>query len=361
MGGGAERSMVILANGLISRGISVDMVLSKAEGPYLIDLDPKIQVIDLKSKRLTFSIIPLVKYIKKEKPQVMLSALNSANIIALIARMISRLSFRLVVSERAATSIALADNPLLRTNLIPFLMRSTYRKADEIIVVSSGVKRDLIENIGISGTKISVVYNPVVTDNLIELSNKTVKHEWLENSDIPVILSAGRLNSQKNYPLLMNAFSLLLEVRDARLIILGEGALREDLEGLARDLKISKKVDLPGFVNNPYAWFRKANLFVLSSDYEGLPGALIQAMACGTPVVSTDCPSGPSEILEAGKWGRLVPMNDKFALFMAMRDTLNEKINPEVLKRAQFFNVDNGLDGYQKILGLSGNSVLVDL
>ena len=130
----------------------------------------------------------------------MLSALNSANIIALIARMISRLSFRLVVSERAATSVALADNPLLRTNLIPFLMRSTYRKADEIIVVSSGVKRDLIENIGISGTKISVVYNPVVTDNLIELSNKSAKHKWLENSDIPVILSAGRLNSSEELP-----------------------------------------------------------------------------------------------------------------------------------------------------------------
>ena len=140
----------------------------------------------------------------------------------------------------------------------------------------------------------------------------------------------------------MNAFSLLLEARDARLIILGEGALRKDLEGLARDLKISEKVDLPGFVNNPYAWFRKANLFVLSSDYEGLPGALIQAMACGTPVVSTDCPSGPSEILEAGKWGRLVPMNDKFALFVAMRDALNEKINQKLQKELSFLMLITG-------------------
>ena len=136
---------------------------------------------------------------------------------------------------------------------------------------------------------------------------------------------------------------------------MGDGELRDDIERLIKKLGIDEKVDLPGFVNNPFMWFRKANLYVLSSNYEGLPGTLIQAMACGTPVVSTDCLSGPLEILEKGKWGKLIPVNDDFALTTAMKDTLNERNHPEVKKRAEFFSVSNGVNNYQKILRLTGN------
>ena len=352
MGGGAERVMVVLANEFIARGFSVDLVLAKAVGPYLADLHPAVQIIDLDAKRLILSIGPLIKYIRRERPRVMLSALVSANIIAVISRALSRWRFRLVISERAVSSVALRDNPLFRAKLMPFLMRLTYFRADKIIAVASGVENDLVENFKLSRDKISVIYNPVVTSRLIELSREEVNHEWFDNEHVPVIISAGRLTSQKNFNLLIRSFALLSETQNARLVILGSGELLNDLQQLAVDLKVIDKILFAGFVDNPFSWFRKASLFVLSSDYEGLPGALIQAMACGTPVVSTDCPSGPREILENGRWGRLVPVGDVSALSKAMCNTLLQKNNPLVTTRAQFFDVCHGVDSYGKALGL---------
>jgi glycosyltransferase involved in cell wall biosynthesis len=349
--------MVTLANEFVERGFGVDLVLAKAHGPYLADVHPSIRVVDLDSKRLIFSLISLVKYLKKEKPEVMLSALSTANIIAVVAKLISRLSFRLVISERAVSSVALKDNNLIRSKFLPLLMRLTYRKADAVIAVAQGVADDLVENYNLQREKISVVYNPVVTQKLIQLSNEEFRHEWFGDHAIPVILSVGRLTSQKNFSLLIEAFSILLETQDARLVILGHGELQKDLEALASSLKINDKVRFPGFVDNPFMWFRNASLFVLSSNYEGLPGTLIQAMACGTPVVSTDCPSGPSEILEKGRWGKLVPVGDVLAMSRALADTLIEKDHPAVELRAQFFDVDNGVDGYQIVLGLSSDTV----
>jgi glycosyltransferase involved in cell wall biosynthesis len=352
MGGGAERVIVILANEISQRGITVDLVLSRSFGPYLADVHPSVNIVDLRSKRLFFSIIPLVRYIQMEKPKVMLTALNTANIIAIIARIVSRVKFKLVISERAVTSVAIKDNPLIRSKLVPFLMRITYQRADAIVAVSFGVLDDLINKFKITSKNICVVYNPVVSSQLIKLSNEKFDHEWFDNEEVPVILSIGRLTSQKNFPMLINAFSLLLESHRARLVILGKGELQEDLENLVIKLNIREKVSFPGFVTNPFMWMKNASLFVLSSDYEGLPGTLIQAMACGTPVVSTDCPSGPKEILENGQWGRLVPMRDVESLSRAMAATLDEEVHPDVARRAQYFDINHGVEGYMKILGL---------
>jgi len=352
MGGGAERIIVILANEISKRGIAVDLVLSKSIGPYLSDVHPSIRIVNLNSKRLLFSIVPLVKYMREEKPKVMLTALNTANVIAIIARIISRVKFRLIVSERAVTSVAIKDNPLMRAKLMPFLMRMTYQKADAIVAVSFGVADDIINKFKMPSKNIHVVYNPVVTSQLIKLSNEKFEHEWFENEEVPVILSIGRLTSQKNFTLLIKAFSLLLKSREARLIILGKGELQKELENLTIELNIRDKVSFPSFVKNPFMWMKNSSLFVLSSDYEGLPGTLIQAMACGTPVVSTDCPSGPKEILENGQWGRLVPMRDVESLSRAMAATLDEEAHPDVALRAQYFDVNHGVDGYLKVLGL---------
>ena len=352
MGGGAERIIVILANEISKRGIAVDLVLSKSIGPYLSDVHPSIRIVNLNSKRLLFSIVPLDKYMREEKPKVMLTALNTANVIAIIARIISRVKFRLIVSERAVTSVAIKDNPLMRAKLMPFLMRMTYQKADAIVAVSFGVADDLVNKFKMPSKNIHVVYNPVVTSQLIKLSNEKFEHEWFENEEVPVILSIGRLTSQKNFTLLIKAFSLLLKSREARLIILGKGELQKELENLTIELNIRDKVSFPSFVKNPFMWMKNSSLFVLSSDYEGLPGTLIQAMACGTPVVSTDCPSGPKEILENGQWGRLVPMRDVESLSRAMAATLDEEAHPDVALRAQYFDVNHGVDGYLKVLGL---------
>lgn len=350
MGGGAEKVMVTLANEFIERGVDVDLVLAKAEGPYLSEINQRIRVVDLNSKRQFFCLIPLLKYLRKERPSVMLSALSTANIVAVVARLLSRTSFRLVISERAVSSIALKDNRSYQSRVLPFLMRIAYPMADAVIAVAHGVADDLIQNFNVNPVRVKVVYNPVVTAELLDLSKNRFEHESFDGPDISVVLSVGRLTSQKNFNLLIRAFAELTNKRNLCLVILGEGELRQDLEGLAKELGIASKVYFPGFVLNPFMWMRRASVFVLSSDYEGLPGALIQAMACGTPVVSTNCPSGPSEILEDGKWGRLVAVNDSKALSKAIMETLKEKTPPDVKLRAQYFDVKHGADGYQKLL-----------
>lgn len=352
-GGGAEKVMMILANSFVQRGVSVDLVLAEANGPYLQNLHKNVKVVNLRSSRQINSLIPLIKYIRLNNPPVMLSALTSANLILIFARLLSRTSFRLVISERAVSSLALADNKLLRVKFVSFLVRLFYPLADLIVAVANGVAKDLVKNYGISPQKIKVIYNPVVSQDLISLSKENVDHKWFRNRNVPVILAVGRLTSQKNFTLLINAFSKVINTIDARLVILGDGELKDDLEALVNKLHISHKVEFPGFVKNPYAWLRNSSLFVLSSNYEGLPGTLIQAMACGAPVVSTDCPSGPSEILENGKWGRLVPTGDLSALVAAIIDTLQDKKKPDVEFRAEFFSIRNGTNAYLEALELT--------
>ena len=353
MGGGAEKVIVNIANGLTSRGVKVDLVLVNAVGPYLQDLDINIKIIDLNVKRLSLSLIPLIKYLRSAKPQIVFSALTSANIIMLLARILSRQSFKLTISERAVSSAALNDNKLKRVKISSFLMKFLYPHADSIIAVAKGVAEDLINNFGIPPNMIKVIYNPVVTDKLKLLSKEKLTHNWFVGSDVPVITAMGRLTSQKNFKLLLYAFAEVLKFKNARLVILGSGEQDKELIALSKDLKIETNFLLPGFVNNPYSWLKNSSLFVLSSDYEGLPGSLIQAMACGTPVVSTNCPSGPDEILEGGKWGRLVPVGDVSALASAILGTLADKNVPDVKSRANFFNFEKGVDSYQKALGLN--------
>lgn len=345
-GGGAERVMVTLANGFGARGLAVDLVLAKAEGPYLKDVSEAVRVVDLGVSRVLASLPGLIRYLRRERPAAMLSAMNHANVVALLARKLARIPTRLVVSEHNTLSAGRHTLPLGRARMMPWLMRRTYPWATSIVAVSTGVGDDLAEAINIPRHRITVVYNPVVTDELIAQSREAFVHAWLAPGVPPVILAVGRLTPQKDFTTLIRAFSCLRETRAARLIILGEGELRSELQTLIDALRLTADVDLSGFSVNPFAWMRRSALFVLSSAWEGLPTVLIEAMACGTPVVSTDCPSGPREILENGKWGRLVPVGDVAALAAAMAATLEESRSPDVARRATDFGIDQAVVGY---------------
>ncbi len=198
--------------------------------------------------------------------------------------------------------------------------------------------------------------NPIVEARMLGLAAQTPRHPWLVRPDAPVILAAGRLTPQKGFDTLLHAFALARRERRLRLLILGEGEQRASLQSLADTLGIAGDVALPGFDANPFASMRAASLFVLSSRYEGLPGTLIQAMACGTRVVATDCPSGPREILEAGRWGRLVPVGDPAALAAAIGAALDDPAPPEGRARATCYTVDAAVDGYARVLGLRGDT-----
>lgn len=349
-GGGAERSMVALANGFSSEGHMVDVVLAKAEGPYLNEVGEAVRIIDLNAGRVLTSLPGLVSYLRHERPAALLSAMNHANVVAVVARLLSQVPTRLVVSVRANFSVSQANSTTVRGRAIGHFIRWAYPRVDRVVAVSTGVAEDLAAAISMPREQIHVIYNPVVTRGMLQQSWAQVDHPWFAPGTPPVVLAVGRLVPPKDFPVLLRAFRRFREEHDARLMILGEGELRLELERLTRRLGVEKDVELLGFVSNPYAFMRHAALFVLSSEREGLPGALIQAMACGTPVVATDCPSGPAEILENGKWGRLVPVGDVGALAQAMADTLDQPEHPDVAARAASFGADQAVAAYLQLL-----------
>ncbi|MDP1731600.1 MAG: glycosyltransferase [Devosia sp.] len=359
-GGGAERVMVTLANAFAARGGSVDLVLVKADGIFLRDVSPEVHIVDLDAHGVIHCLPGLVRYLRRKRPHVLLSALKHANVAAIVARLLVGGTTRLAVSEHSTLSAAQASlsKATLRGKLLPLLMRFTYRHADAVIAVSSGVADDLSRAIALPRERVRVIFNPILADSLRSLSAEGLGPGIDFGGDVPLILAAGRLVPPKDFGTLLRAFARLLEKRSARLMILGEGPLRAELEALVDELNLGANVSMPGFASNPYALMRRANLFVLSSIYEGFGNVLVEAMAVGTPVVSTDCPSGPAEILENGKWGRLVPVGDVEGLARAMDDALDDPNPPDVASRAADFGVDRAVDDYLEVLGLNSNDIV---
>jgi len=351
-GGGAERAMVALANGFARRGYAVDLVLAAASGVFVKEVSTSVRVIDLGSGRMLASLFRLAVYLKRTSPDVLLSAMTHVNLTALWARRLARVNTRLVLSERSTLTQALKglEARPLAAWLIPRLVGLSYPAADAVVSVSSGVQLDLLRYVHLSPEQTQVVYNPVVDDGLTRRAQEAIDHPWFVPGAPPVILGVGRLTEAKNFPLLIRAFNRLRGGRECRLMILGEGPLRRTLESMVSASDYGADISMPGFVDNPLPFMRLASVFALSSSWEGLPGVLIQAMACGTAVVSTDCPSGPQEILEGGRWGRLVPVDDEAALSRALADCLDDSTPPDVTERARFFSEASSVDAYLDIL-----------
>ncbi len=313
-GGGAQYNMVVLCNWLAERGQETHLVLGNAGGPYLSWVGSGVRVIDLKAASVTTALLPLVRYLRQEEPAVMLVTLEHAAVVAIIARMLARSRHRLVVRVANDLTSNLGEAQGFRNRILAVLVPCLYPRADHVVAVSDGVSQDLVRNFGVKEENISVIGNPAATDELVRLAEERVEHPFFDLSGEPVILGAGRLTPQKGFSALIEAFSMVNERMPSRLIILGEGGERAQLETLAKELGLWERISLPGHVDNPFYFMRNADVFVLSSRHEGLPNVLLQAMACGTPVVATDCPSGPKEILEGGRWGALVPVGDVGAM-----------------------------------------------
>lgn len=351
-GGGAERIMVTLANEVAQKGYAVDLVVALAEGPFLEDVSPKVRVVDLKSKRVLTSLPGLVRYLRRERPKSMLSAMNHANVIAVFARILAGRETRLLVSEHNTLSFPRTDKDPWQAGIVLSLIGRTYPWADGVIAVSEGVRDDLVRLYALSPDKVHAIHNPIVTKELPEKAREPVDHPWFQEDAPPVILGVGRLTEQKGFATLIRALRRVRQHTECRLVILGEGELRDELQALIDELGLREHVLLPGFVKNPFAWMAHADLFVLSSGWEGFGNVLVEAMACGTPVVSTDCLSGPSEILENGKWGHLVPVGDPEGMALAILDTLstNRHKSEELVARAQTFGSSGVADQYLRVL-----------
>jgi glycosyltransferase involved in cell wall biosynthesis len=350
-GGGAERVMLTLASEFARRGHGVDLVLASAEGPYLADVPETVRVVDLGSRRVVASLPALIRYLRRERPEAMLSAMGRVNVVALWARRLAGAKTRLVVSEHNTLSLATQGAASWRQRFMPWLEHLFYPWADGIVAVSSGVAEDLSQIARLPRGEIEVIYNPFPVDEIARKAEEPLEHPGFEPGGPPVVLGVGRMMAQKDFPALLRAFARVRSVRPARLLILGEGEDRPRLEALARELGVAGDVLMPGFVENPYSYMRRSSVLVLSSAWEGLPSVLIEALACGCPVVSTDCPSGPREILADGRYGTLVPVGDDGAMAEGILSALDAPAEPGVLRaRAAELCKDDVPDRYLKAL-----------
>jgi glycosyltransferase involved in cell wall biosynthesis len=347
-GGGAERSMLKLAGGIAKRGLEVELVLAQAKGPYLREIPASVRTVDLGCSRTLTSLPALVRYLRSERPQALLSSIDYVNVVALWAKRLARVPVRTVVNEQNTLSFRGQEGGGLRW--VPGLARRFYPWADAIAAVSAGVANDLADVTGLPRERIDVIHNPVVTPELQALKRGEVDDPWLAPGQPPVLLGVGRLTAQKDFPTLLRAFARVRRERSARLLILGEGEEREALEALVRELGLSDCVRLPGFAANPYACMSRATLFVLSSRWEGLPTVLIEALACGLPIVSTDCPSGPQEILAGGRFGALVPVRDEQALARTILAALDGRTPRPTSESWQPYALDAVVDRYLETL-----------
>jgi glycosyltransferase involved in cell wall biosynthesis len=324
-GGGAERGALKLAEGLADRGFAVDLVLARAEGPRLAEIPPSVRLVDLGARRVLTCTPALMRYLRSERPQAVASVLDHANVLLLCARRLSRYRGRIVVIEQNTLSEAATNGSTRRARMMPRLAARFYPWADHVVAVSAGVADDLERATALPEGSVKVIFNPIITPDLAAHAQAPVDHPWFEEK-IPVLVAAGRLRPQKDFPTLIEAFARVRKERRARLLILGDGPDREALVGLVQRLGLEEDVSLPGATPNPYAYMARAAAFVLSSRWEGLPTVLIEALGCGAPVISTDCPSGPREILEEGRYGLLVPVGDADALAAAMIEAVDGRL-----------------------------------
>ena len=341
--------MLNLAGDFAKRGFPSDLVLASAEGALLAKVPSNVRLVDLAAGKVLRAVGPLIRYLRSERPAAMLAALNHANLVAMTARRMAGVTTRTVISLHSTVSKGLEDASDIRTRVIPRLLGRVHWFADGIVAVSEGVAEDAARTIGIPRNRINVIYNPVITPELLRSASLPPAHPWFEEST-PIVLGVGRLTRPKNFPGLVDAFALLRREHDARLVILGDGPERAAIEARISTHGLESSVSLPGFVDNPFSCMARAAVFALSSDHEGLPTVLIESLAIGTPVVSTDCPSGPREILRSGLPGMLVPPGDVPGFARALAWGLASERQPVPLEALHAFTPDAAFEGYERVL-----------
>ena len=344
--GAIQRLMLNLAAEFAAAGHRVDLLAPRGQPPaeglphgvQLLELAPRLARLPgvRRHKRwfVPLALPALVAYLRRERPVALLSGGEWPNVVSLLGRRVAAGATRVVVSEHIHVGASTAGAAERRRRyLLPRLMARLYPRADAVVAVSEGVRQDLLGRFPLPPAAVRTIYNPVITPALLAARDAPLDDPWFVAGAPPVLINVAQLRVQKDQATLLRAFARLRARHPARLLILGEGNQRPALEALARELGIAADVRLAGFVPNPLAYLRRARLFVLSSAWEGLPTVLIEALACGCPVVSTDCPSGPAEILDNGRWGGLVPVGDVDALTAAIETALAADVDRQALER----------------------------
>ncbi|MCW8308622.1 glycosyltransferase [Acidiphilium sp. PA] len=351
--GGVEHATLSLIGAFRAAGIAVTLLVHSDTGELRANLPPDLTVINFATPRTGADLAPLVRYLRTHRPDVLLANLDHNNLIATLASLIARIgpgksTTRLIIAQHNALSAEARAMPGLKYRLLPIAYRLLAPHAAGIVAVSAGVADDLAACAGLDRNRITVINNPVVDATIHARATAPLDHPWVaEAATLPLFITAGRLVGQKDHATLLRAFARARTRRPMRLVILGEGPLRPMLEALADELGIRDALLMPGYVANPLPWFAAAAAFVLSSRYEGFGNVLVEAMVCGTPVISTDCPHGPAEILDHGRFGVLVQPGDVNGLAGALDPALRQRWSPDTLRsRADHYTAAASAQGY---------------
>lgn len=346
--GGAERLHIDLAHAWSEKSVKTDFLLRNALGSLIYSIPSESNIVDLKSKRVRDVLFPLVDYLKKESPDVLLAAMWPLTVVAPLAAKIAGFKGQVIVSEHSPLSLAYSRKGSFHELIMRISQRIFYPMADSVVAVSSGVSRDLSALSGIDLSRFTVIHNPAARGGVDFSVQRPV---LLKSVSRPLVLSVGSLKKVKRHDLLIEAFSKLPADLDATLVIVGDGPERPNLIRLAEKLNIADKVLFPGFIENPGPWYAHADVFALSSEYEGFGNVLVEALEYGLPIVSTDCPFGPSEILGGGKYGILVECNDSDALSTGLCMALRKRPDPKLLfQRARDFDLGVIAERYLDVL-----------
>jgi len=381
---GVTRVMLTLARAFSESGMRVDLLaLDGRDGPLSAEIPDAVRAVSPAPGRHWHALLAaaggsaihpgrllgllqlaeankipsLARYLHARRPRAVLAGATHASFCTLMARRIAKSDARIVVSQHnhLGEKTKRLDKRWKRT-----LSRAYLPAADGIVAVSDGVARDLVARTGLDPGAVTRIYNPIVSDQLLRQAAQPVPHPWLAPRQPPVVLGAGRLKPRKDFALLIRAFARLRSERACRLMILGEGPEAGALYRLAGRLGVGDDVELVGFTPNPYAYMARAGCFALTSRWEGFANVLVEALASGCAVVSTDCPSGPAEILDDGRFGRLVPVGNPRALASALSGALDQPRRPALHRaRGLHFSVDAARDAYAEVLGLAARDTKV--
>lgn len=358
-GGGIERNRLNLLRDFQSKGVEVDLVLGQRKGALVDAIPAGTPIYEIARRHPSLFLPGFINYLIRQRPTHILTAFDDVNCMVIEATRWTGCRAKIVASNHNTLSevrAAARGTTAMKYRILPSLMRRAYRKANAIVTVSRGVADDLTLELGLPRESIEVIYNPVITPDFHKNVGAPVSPNLFRTDSVPVIIFVGRLCRQKQVDLLIRAFARVRERRAARLLIVGKGNERRQLESLIRTLGVGEYVDMPGFISNPLPLIHMSSVLVLSSTHEGLGNVLIEAMGCGTQVISTDCPHGPAEILEYGRWGQLVPVTSETALADAMQRSLSREfwVEPEKLKmRASHFSIETAAKRYLALLGIA--------
>lgn len=352
--GGVSRMMVNLANAWVDAGFKVHLLLSRGICPFPELLHEGVTPVDLGRRHNISNFLPLVRYLRREKPEALLAVKFNPIQTALLANMVAGNVTRVVPRLDVAIEASLPSGQLKRWSRL-WPIRHLYPRAPAIVALSAETSNELRAlSPSIDSDRIHVIANPVITPDMEELAREPADHPWTEDRQVALVVAAGRFTHRKDFPTLLRAFAIVRAQRPARLIILGDGPERKNYEALIAELGITRDVALPGYRKNPFAYFSRASLFVLSSRSEGSPNVLTEAMALGTPVVATDCPFGPRSLLRDGKLGQLVPVGNAQAMAHAILNALANKPSGQDLKNVVVeFRTEISAQRYLNALGFT--------